>query len=119
MRGVFEKWDYELTKLVQAEYQTACDEYRREFEAYRSNETTDWWEAYQHYLGSAVWQVKRTKVIERAGGICEACGENGAEHVHHLKYPKTFGLEPLWDLRAVCRRCHEIIHEREIPRRPR
>jgi predicted HNH restriction endonuclease len=27
-----------------------------------------------------------------------------------LKYPEVFGLEPLWDLRAVCIPCHKIIH---------
>jgi hypothetical protein len=47
--------------------------------------------------------------MERAGGACEACLDAPAQQVHHLTY--DFGkLPPAWELRAVCRGCHERLH---------
>jgi hypothetical protein len=61
-----------------------------------------------HY-SSEKWARLRALVIERAGGLCEGCGVAPATQAHHLHY-RTFGNEFLWDLRAVCRACHERVH---------
>lgn len=61
------------------------------------------------YYSSESWREKRVLVMNRAGGVCEGCGLRDAAQVHHLHY-RTFGNEFLWDLRAVCRECHERIH---------
>lgn len=114
MAGVTELWDEDLERRVIAEYESACAEYRKansDFYAWqRGEKSREWWSMYQRYLRSAVWSVKRDLVLERCHGVCESCGQADAQHVHHLKYPETFGLEPLWDLRAVCVPCHKIIH---------
>jgi 5-methylcytosine-specific restriction endonuclease McrA len=115
LAGVSERWDTALEERVRSEYQSSRDQWdRKRIEAFASADTkasTEWWTAYDRYLQSAVWAVKRERVFERCGGVCESCGEKRAEHVHHKPpYPKVFGLEPLWDLAAVCVPCHKIIH---------
>lgn len=61
------------------------------------------------YYDSDDWREIRRLVITRAGGVCEGCGKQQATQAHHLHY-RTFGHEFLWDLRAVCRDCHERVH---------
>lgn len=117
-RGVFEMWDAALEQRCQSEYQSALDEWhdRRQaaFNAAARDRADKWWSLYSDYLRSAVWRKKRQLVMERNvrlnRGLCEACGEIPPSDVHHTKYPKTFGHEPLWDLQAVCRKCHQIFH---------
>ena len=65
-----------------------------------------WRTWYDKYLKSKVWRAKRTAVMHRAKGVCEACGEAPPQQVHHLTYDRV-GREPLFDLVAVCRECHE------------
>lgn len=65
---------------------------------------------YDRYLQSAEWKRKRDLVIQRAGGICEGCGINRATQAHHLHYEHLYN-EFLWELKAVCRECHERVHE--------
>lgn len=114
MAGVTEPWDEAMEARVLAEYESAVAEYRRQWDELTSHNAgrkcDSWWRSYNVYLRTAVWQAKRQLVLDRAGGVCEACGQKEAQQVHHLKYPETFGLEPLWDLRAVCIPCHKIIH---------
>jgi hypothetical protein len=114
MAGVVELWDEDLELRVRSEYDAACAEYRQANDDFyrwqRGEKSREWWSLYEQYMRSAVWQTKRELVLERCGGVCESCGQADAQHVHHLKYPDTFGLEPLWDLRGVCVPCHKIIH---------
>ena len=65
--------------------------------------------AYQDYLQSDQWREKRAKVMDRSRGVCESCGSARAEHVHHLTYLRV-GVEPLFDLVAVCADCHSALH---------
>ena len=65
---------------------------------------------YNHYLKSAEWRKKRDAAMSRAGGTCEMCEQRTATQVHHIRYPKRLGDEPLTDLLAVCRQCHEKGH---------
>ena len=117
-RGVFEVWDEELEARAAESYGKAVEAWhqgnREAHERFAAEKSEAWWSAYNKYLKSAVWQRKRQLVMERNrrlhGGLCEACGENRPSDVHHTEYPQTFGHEPLWTLKAICRRCHEIFH---------
>lgn len=53
--------------------------------------------------------AKRARVLLRAGRKCEGCGEE-ATQVHHLTYEHVFE-EFLFELIAVCRGCHERLHD--------
>ena len=114
MAGVTELWDEDLEREVASEYEAACGEYKSQVDLYtqqaRGEKSREWWSEYNRYLRSSVWLVKRELVMQRAGGVCECCLERNAEQVHHLKYPETFGMEPAWELRAVCIPCHENFH---------
>ena len=65
---------------------------------------------YADYLRSAHWQDKRAGAIRRAGGRCERCGRAGRLDVHHITYARL-GCEADGDLVALCRACHEVMHE--------
>lgn len=69
------------------------------------------------YYKTAAWKAKREAVLARAKGRCERRGcSNRARHVHHKTY-RHFGDEPLEDLQALCRLCHELRHPgRVLPR---
>lgn len=64
---------------------------------------------YLTYLSSDEWKDKRAAVMRRSDGTCEHCGEQ-AVSVHHVRYPKELGTEPLSDLVATCQRCHDLNH---------
>lgn len=52
----------------------------------------------------------RQAVKERSGGICEACGADRGEHVHHRKLRSQGGKHELVNLLHVSTRCHGLIH---------
>jgi 5-methylcytosine-specific restriction endonuclease McrA len=65
---------------------------------------------YASYLRSPAWKAKREKVLTRANGHCEGCGENTATQVHHLTYQNIY-KEFLWELVAICDDCHDRVHQ--------
>lgn len=67
-------------------------------------------EAYADYLRSDAWKRRAAKILRRADGICEGCLTNQASEVHHLTYAHI-GHEFAFELVALCRACHERIHE--------
>jgi hypothetical protein len=67
-------------------------------------------EKYQQYLCSHKWWAIRNAVIERCNGICEECRLRDVEHVHHLTYARKY-KERLEDLKALCKCCHDRIHQ--------
>jgi len=77
-----------------------------------------WQQAYLVYLSSPEWFYKRQRVLDRADGICEACGVLRATQVHHHRYPqgclpgseKWLAQEKLFDLAAICEPCHQDLH---------
>ena len=79
-----------------------------------------WQSDYREYLLSSIWLGKRARVMRRAGGMCEGCGCRRAWQVHHLRYPRNcrpgsdewIRQEKLFDLIAICRECHEDVHQR-------
>ncbi len=80
-----------------------------EQEQERERKDTDWWRWYNAYLLSPAWKAKRQKVLERAGGMCEGCLTRYATQVHHKSYDHA-GEELLFELVAVCDRCHRVLH---------
>lgn len=68
-------------------------------------------EKYQMYLASREWARKRDAVMRRAEGNCERCRWNKPDHVHHMTYIRKYSERPS-DLRALCRGCHEFIHNK-------
>lgn len=63
----------------------------------------------QWLLTSPEWKTLRDRVWRRAMGDCEACLANRATDVHHVTY-RLGRLPPAWELRAVCRQCHDRLH---------
>ena len=61
------------------------------------------------YLKSKAWQKKRLAVLKRDRWACVKCGKRATE-VHHLRYARRIGREPLNWLIAICRTCHLNIH---------
>lgn len=68
--------------------------------------------SHDDYLRSPQWQRRRSKVMARAGHLCEGCLTNPALDVHHRTYAH-FGNEFAFELIALCRPCHERLHAAE------
>lgn len=81
---------------------------QREEDRKAANET--WWRWYSAYLESAPWKHRRALVLKRSGGVCEGCGIEHATEVHHTTYQHV-GNEMLWELRAICKSCHDMVTE--------
>lgn len=60
------------------------------------------------YYESKEWRVKANKVLQRDKHTCQACLSEKATQVHHLNYDH-FKNEPLFDLVAVCKPCHDKV----------
>lgn len=67
------------------------------------------WAWYSEYLKSPEWQERRSLVLKRAKGVCEGCGKAEAVDIHHLSY-RHKGAEFLFELAALCKACHELVH---------
>ena len=61
----------------------------------------------EKYLESPNWKEKRKRVLDRDGNLC-VCGERAID-VHHKTY-ENLGQEPLSDLIALCKNCHDGYH---------
>ena len=105
--GVAPPFDDDLAERVARE---RWDASRAAREYDRLNRTGTWWSEYDVYLNAEAWQAKRRRVMQRAGWYCEGCGERRAVEVHHVTY-RHRGNEFLWELRAVCKQCHERLTE--------
>jgi len=70
---------------------------------------------YKQYVLSEIWRLKRGQVHFRDKGVCQA-RKNGTQckartrEVHHLRYPRVLGTEPLSWLMLCCDKCHRQIH---------
>jgi hypothetical protein len=85
-----------------------------EIQRIRGEQSAEWWAKYSAYLNSTKWQALRDLVIQRDGGVCQACLSRPAEHVHHVTYElyNLLGASAAFECVAICRRCHEKIHPR-------
>lgn len=86
-------------------------------QAQREEESKKWWLWYNGYLQSPEWRARRELVLRRAGGTCEGCGLQPAQHVHHRTYDDV-GQELLFQLVALCVPCHERVHKPNPHRMP-
>jgi hypothetical protein len=87
----------------------------------RATEKAEWFREHDAYLRTPAWASRRERILSRAGYRCEAAiAEAGctgrATDVHHLTYDH-WRAEPLFDLRALCRPCHEAITQMDRARR--
>ncbi len=70
------------------------------------------YQAYVAYINSPEWRAVRQRYFQSRlyKGRCAGCGATGVTlDVHHRTY-RRLGHEWLGDLIAVCRRCHDTIH---------
>ena len=107
--------------LLTKDFLDSKDEERREirsnnFKLEREAEHKEWLQLYSNYLNSDEWFIKRAKVLRRDNFLCQNCLINNASQVHHTTYKgvdvyNSIYNEALWDLKSVCKECHEKLHE--------
>jgi 5-methylcytosine-specific restriction endonuclease McrA len=70
---------------------------------------------YKAYLLSPEWRVFRKQILSDRGSKCENCGFDKVIklHIHHLTYDRLYNELPE-DVKILCRRCHESVHERKF-----
>ncbi len=117
----YPEWNADLV----AEKEREGEERARVWRDERERETNDraayqrqWWDDYDRYLRTPLWRSRSACVLQRANGTCEGCGSRPATQAHHKRYPKEclpgsevwIAKEKLFDLVAVCERCHEDVH---------
>jgi 5-methylcytosine-specific restriction endonuclease McrA len=90
------------------EYEQRHQAWQKEMQDERDKKDREWLAWYEKYLESEAWQQKRGLVLKRANWMCEGCGKNRANQVHHLTYERV-GDEMLFDLVAICKECHDKI----------
>ena len=95
-------WDETLNERWTASVRATIAESRRA-------ETDDRRARYAAYLDTTQWKQKRAAVLQRERSICQGCGSNRACDVHHLTYAHV-GKELLFELVALCRACHDVVH---------
>lgn len=61
------------------------------------------------YLKSDAWNRKRAVVLKRDQSVCVYC-KGKATEIHHLKYARKIGREPIDWLVSICRMCHDKFH---------
>jgi 5-methylcytosine-specific restriction endonuclease McrA len=103
-------YDENIQVCYRERRQRRVSEVRERYLRLQAAEKSQWWAWYSQYLQSPAWRKKRDLVIRRAKGMCEGCGEKPVDQVHHLTYDHA-GDEFLWELVAVCRPCHDRVHD--------
>lgn len=61
------------------------------------------------------WRVLRSAVLERDNYKCRACGAKASYggvwlEVHHLRHVSDGGSYLPWNLRSLCKSCHDEKH---------
>lgn len=104
--------DTKLRDVYEARRRSEYNEIFRRHVALQKKDHTSLEALHAEYLKTPKWQALRAKVLNRAKGICEGCGEKPATEVHHLTYDH-WRDELLFELVAVCRDCHAKCHPAE------
>lgn len=95
---------------LQNNYFKTCQELRTALiERKREITKSDFDDSYRDYLLSDAWKEKRILVKRRCKSICEGCGKNTVQEVHHLTY-KNVEKEFLFELVGLCLGCHAAYH---------
>lgn len=69
------------------------------------------WSDYSAYTRSPHWRRFRSDYFAAHPAICSVCDARGVRLIlHHLTY-KRIGAERTSDVRPLCKRCHELIHD--------
>lgn len=68
---------------------------------------TNDYDKYLSYLQSQTWAKLRNLALKRDDYHCSICQSPHNLEVHHLRYPKVLGTEPVSDLMTLCDKCHE------------
>lgn len=117
MVPVFNQWplvDEVARQRSQNVHRDKFDRRQQLIEQFRQEEQQAFWDYYNAHLNSSEWREKCRLKRERANNLCEGCGVNKVNHIHHLTY-ENLGDELLFELVAVCVECHQKIHpHREI-----
>ncbi len=108
--GKLPEWNPDLQD---AYWQRQRELYQNEWQGKQEQERQEWRDRYNAHMQSDKWRRIRTKVLRRAAGVCEGCGERHPEHVHHKDY-RRLGDEMLFDLVAVCSICHQKLHPNNV-----
>ncbi len=66
--------------------------------------------SYREYLKHPRFLAVRKQVFDRAGGVCERCGQRPPTEPHHLRYPPWGTFDAPENMIAVCHGCHCEIH---------
>jgi hypothetical protein len=104
------EWDMSLEKRYGDALNGAM---RSRFTSEKEKARNAFLKRHEAFLKSEVWKKLRAKVLKRAHGLCEGCGEAAATQVHHLNYTRWGGNELLIDLLAVCDSCHSKLHPKD------
>ena len=65
---------------------------------------------FAEYWVQREWQARRTATLVRADYRCQTCGDADVRlDVHHNTYERS-GDESIFDLVALCDRCHALFH---------
>jgi len=75
----------------------------------QNNYQSNWWREYKIYLNSKEWKEKRSLKLKEKNFQCEGCGKDEATEVHHISY-ENVPYEMLFELRALCSFCHDMMH---------
>ena len=67
---------------------------------------------YKDYLHTQHWIRTRRKALKQNGYQCYNCGARSHLQVHHLTYIRR-GNERQEDLRVLCWKCHEKVHQEQ------
>ncbi len=67
-------------------------------------------DAIDRSYGTQAWRKLRAAVIARDQGICQLCGQPGADTVHHVVEKRRGGSDDLANLKAIHRGCHNRAH---------
>jgi hypothetical protein len=112
-KQVVPDWDYDLANSLEV----AKRERRYDIETLLIDRTANLelsgYAFYEDYLKSDEWKARRASIFKRDGKKCQSCLSEEATEVHHLTYERIFS-EPLFDLVAICRPCHEKLHRKKL-----
>lgn len=86
--------------------------------ASKTEANRQWFDNYADFLKTPAWQAMRGFVLTRDNGVCQAflpgCHRRASE-VHHRAYDlhRAIGMQPAFDLVAICSFCHAEITKAE------
>jgi hypothetical protein len=119
-KDIVNLFDFEELKEKDDELRTKFLNRKNEFLEQRNARTyemfNDSWNhntnrKYDEYLLTEEWRKKRQLVLNRCKNMCEGCGINQADAVHHLTYEHIYD-EFLFELIGICNKCHDKIHDK-------